>query len=183
MTYTIHTIETAPEAAKETFADVRKAYRFVPNLLGVMAEAPALMKAYLSLSRFFEETSFTPTERQVVLMTANYENECTYCMAAHSISAAMKMVPENVITALREGRPIEDAKLEALRRFSKAVVVNRGWPSEQDIEAFEEAGYSRSNALEVVLGAGLKILSNYTNHLAQTPLDRVFAPAEWKKAS
>ena len=36
MSYTIHTPETAPEAARETLEGARKAFGFVPNLLGVM---------------------------------------------------------------------------------------------------------------------------------------------------
>jgi alkylhydroperoxidase family enzyme len=76
MTYTVHTPETAPAAARETLAGAKKAYGFVPNLLGVMAEAPALVKAYTTLSRVFDETSFSPAERQVVLLTVSYENGC-----------------------------------------------------------------------------------------------------------
>jgi hypothetical protein len=36
--------------------------------------------------------------------------------------------------------------------------------------------------LEVVLGYSQKIMSNYTNHLAQTPVDQVFEKFAWKPA-
>jgi len=64
MSYTTHTPETAPKAASEPLTGAKKAFGFVPNLLGVMAEAPALVKAYTILSRIFDETSFSPGERQ-----------------------------------------------------------------------------------------------------------------------
>lgn len=183
MTYTVHTQDTAPEAARETLARAKKAFGFVPNLLGVMAEAPALLNAYTTLSRIFDETSFSPAERQVVLLTVSYENGCDYCVAAHSVIAGMQKVPGDVVGAIRDGKPIADAKLEALRRFTAAVTKTRGRPSEDDTTTFLAAGYSQAQVLEVVLGVGMKTLSNYTNHIAKTPLDQAFAKAAWSKAA
>jgi len=183
MTYTVHDLDTAPEAAQETLAGAKRAFGFVPNLLAVMAEAPALVKAYVTLSRIFEETSFSPTERQIVLLTTSFENDCDYCIAAHSIAAGMQKVPGEVVQAIRDGQPIADPKLEALRRFTAAVVNSRGWPSQADTAAFASAGYGHQQVLEVVLGVGMKTLSNYTNHVAATPLDRAFASAAWSKAA
>lgn len=181
MTYPIHTIETAPDTAKAMLADSRKAYGFVPNLHAVMAGAPALLKAYRRVGELFDETSFTLAERQVVLLTVSYENNCEYCVAAHSAIAGMQKVPSDVVQAIREGQPIADQKLQALRRFTAAVVASRGLPSDTDTQAFLSAGYSRAQILEVVLGVGMKTLSNYTNHFAETPLDDAFAKARWSK--
>ena len=183
MAYTVHTVDTAPEAAKETLAGAKKAYGFLPNLLAVMAEAPALVKAYTTLSRIFEETSFSATERQIVLLTVSYENGCEYCVAAHSVIAGMQKVPDDAVQAIRDSRPIADKKLESLRRFTAAVVTSRGWPSDADTEAFRDAGYGKQQALEVVLGVGMKTLSNYMNHIADTPLDQAFGKAAWSKAA
>ncbi len=183
MTYTVHSPEIAPAAARETLAGAKKAFGFVPNLLGVMAEAPALVKAYTTLSRIFDETSFSPAERQVVLLTVSYENGCEYCVAAHSVIAGMQKVPPVVVDSIRSGNPITNPKLEALRRFTAAVVEMRGWPSEDDTNAFLNAGYTKAQVLEVILGVGMKTLSNYTNHVAETPLDPAFANAAWSKAA
>ena len=183
MTYTVHTVETAPEAAQETLAAAKKGLGFLPNLFAVMAEAPALVKAYGTLSRIFDETSFSATERQVVLLTVSYVNGCEDCIAAHSVIAGMQKVPGEVVEAIRDGRPIGDRKLEALRRFTAAVVNTRGWPSDADLEAFLGAGYGKQQVLEVVLGVGMKTLSNYTNHVAGTPLDPAFSGAAWSKAA
>lgn len=183
MSYTVHTAETAAEGAKSTLKAAKEAYGFVPNLLGVMAEAPALLKGYATLSKIFEESSFTPTERQVVLLTTSSENGCAYCMAAHSAVAGIQRVPQDVIQSLRSGDPIADARLEALRRFTEIVVQTRGWPEAADVSAFHAAGYSKAQVLEVVLGVGLKTLSNYANHIAETPLDAAFKPLEWTKTS
>lgn len=179
MSYPVHTIDTAPAAAKEVLAGAQKAFGFVPHLLGVMAEAPALVKAYTTLARLFEETSLTPTERQLVLLAVSYENQCHYCMAAHSVMASMQKVPNEVVDAIRNGLPIPDSKLEALRRFTEVVVASRGWPGTADTDAFRAAGYGNQQVLEVILGVGFKTLSNYTTHAAEPPLDAAFARAAW----
>jgi uncharacterized peroxidase-related enzyme len=183
MPYPVHTIDTAPPESKEILAGARKSLGFVPNLYGVMAEAPALVKAYTTLSRIFDETSLSVTERQIVLLSASYENDCEYCVAAHSIIAGMQKVPDEVVQAIRAGRPITDKKLEALRRFTTAVVGSRGWPSGADTAALLSVGYEKQQVLEVVLGIGMKTLSNYTTHIADTPLDQGFAKAGWSKAA
>lgn len=183
MTYPVHTVDTAPAAAKEILAGAKKSLGFVPNLYAIMAEAPALVKAYTTLSRIFDETSLSATERQVVLLTVSYENGCEYCIAAHSVIAKMQHVPDDVVQAIRAGRPIADKKLEPLRRFAAAVVTSRGWPSDTDTAAFLSVGYGRQQVLEVVLGVGIKTLSNYANHIAETPLDQAFASAVWSKAA
>lgn len=170
---------SAPGKAGEALAQARKSIGFVPNLLGTMAHAPSLLRAYLAVSSLFDETSLTPAERQVVLLAASAVNGCGYCMAAHSTIAAMQKVPPQVVSALRDREPIPDAKLEALRRFVEETVETRGWPSASARQAFFAAGYTEAQALEVVLGIGLKTLSNYTNHLAETPLDEVFAKMAW----
>ncbi len=98
----------------------------------------------------------------------------------------MSKVPEEVIASLRDDRPISYAKLEALRQFTKAVVSQRGWVPEQNLQAFLDAGYTRAQVLEVVLGVSLKTLSNFINHLAETPIDeqfQAFAPEETSASS
>ncbi|MCC7428693.1 MAG: carboxymuconolactone decarboxylase family protein [Alphaproteobacteria bacterium] len=183
MTYPVHTIDSAPDGAANILAAAKKGMGFVPNLYAVMAEAPALLKAYTTLSKIFDETSLTPTERQIVLLTTSYANDCEYCIAAHSVISQMQKVPDDVVQAIRAGRPISDTKLDALRRFTGAVVTSRGWPSDADTDAFLNAGYERRHVLEVVLGIGMKTLSNYANHIAETPLDQAFASAAWSKAA
>jgi uncharacterized peroxidase-related enzyme len=183
MNYPVHTVDTAPAGSREILDSARKSLGFVPNLFAVMAEAPALVKAYTALSRIFDETSFTATERQIVLLTVSHENDCEYCIAAHSVIAGMQKVPDVIVRAIRDGRPIADRKLETLRRFAAAVVNARGLPSDADTAAFLSVGYGRQQVLEVVLGVGMKTLSNYTNHIAETPLDQAFASAAWSKAA
>lgn len=177
--FTVHTQETAPQGSKEILQGVEQAYGFVPNLMATLAESPAAVEAYATLAGIFDKSEFTSTERQVVLMTNNRLNGCTYCMAAHSAISKMQGVPADVISTLRAGTAFTDTKLEALRTFTSKVVENRGLVSEADTETFIAAGYSKGNILEVILGTSLKTISNYTNHIANTPVDGVFQAETW----
>jgi uncharacterized peroxidase-related enzyme len=177
--FKLHDLASAPEASQPILAAVEKAWKFVPNLHRVLAEAPAALEGYATLFGIFDKTSFTPAERQVVYLATNYENECRYCMAGHTVLAKMAQLPEQAIAALREGKPIEDKKLEALRRFTSRVVTNRGWVSDEDTNAFLSAGYSKQNILEVILGVAVKVISNYTNHIAETPTDGFMQETLW----
>lgn len=174
-----HTIDSAPEKGKEVLKGVKEAYGFVPNLMATMVEAPATAKAYATLGKIFDETSFSATERQVVLLTTSRVNGCEYCVAAHSTIAGMHKVDESIVEAIRDDKPIADDKLEALRQLVIRVHEKRGWLDDGDIDAFAEAGYGPQQVLEVILGVAFKTISNYTNHVAGTALDDAFSQNAW----
>lgn len=179
--FTRYTADTAPAAAQPILAGVKAAFGFVPNLQATMAESPELLAGYSALWDLFGKTSLTTTEQQIVYMTANFEHECHYCMAGHTTLSKMHKIDEAVITALRAGTAIPNPKLEALHRFATAVVLNRGFVDDAGVQAFLDAGYTRQNVLEVVLGIATKVMSNYTNHLTGTPLDAFMKGNEWTK--
>ncbi|NET44679.1 carboxymuconolactone decarboxylase family protein [Okeania sp. SIO2B3] len=181
MEFTIHTLKTASEDSKQALVHAQQTFSFIPNLEGVLAEAPALLKASVTLWDLFETTSFTAVEQQVIYLTANYENGCDYCMAAHSGLAKMIGMSKENLEALRNGTPMPDTKLQALRRFTQQMVQARGWVEDSEIEAFMRAGYTKQQVLEVILGIAIKVMHNYTNHIAKTPLDKQFQPNFWSK--
>lgn len=179
--FPLHTAETAPDA-KELISNAQKAFGFLPNLLATMAEAPALLEGYMTLAAIFDKSDLSPTERQIILMVNNRLNGCTYCMSAHTGIAKAQGVPAEVIETLRDGSELSDPKLEALRVFTVKMNMSRGWPEQSDIDALLAAGYTSRTVLEVILGTAVKVMSNYTNHVASTPLDDAFAAVEWTPA-
>lgn len=179
--FTVHTAETAPEGSKPILTGAAAKYGFTPNLLGVLAESPAALKAYTSVAGAFAETTLSGTEQQVVAMTTSFENDCTYCMAAHSTMSGMTGVPDDVVESLRSGTAIADPKLNALATFTRAVVQKHGAVDSGATEAFLAAGYTNENILEIITGVAQKVISNYTDHFAQTPKDDAFAAQAWSK--
>lgn len=175
MEFNVWDIDSAPEGSRSALEAARKKFGFVPNLLGVLAEAPSALEAYLAVSSAFEKSSLTRAEQQVVLLATSVENRCRYCVAAHTMVAKMVGASEDLIRSVREGDEIQDVKLRALRRFTRRVVATSGWVSDEDVKLFIDAGYTKAQLLEVLVGVTQKTLSNYTNHIAHTPLDAAFA--------
>ena len=170
--FKIHTPETAPEGAKEILSGMQKQNGFIPNLYGIMANSPAVIKAYHQLNELFGQTTFTPVEQNLVWLTVSQTNKCHYCLPIHTMVAKMFKVPDHVIDAIRNNTPIEsDPKLEALRKFTITMVEKRGWPEEDEVKAFLNAGYAKEQILELIVGIAQKTISNYVNHIAQTPVD------------
>jgi len=172
--FPIHTLDTAPEASKPYLDGAKKAFGLIPNLVGEFAESPAVIEGYLGLAGALKKSGLTDLEREIVLISASVENGCHYCVAAHTTVTQAQGLDQAVIAAVRAGGPIADARLEALRAFTVAVVRERGWVSDAEVTRFLDAGWTRANVLEVVLGVGLKTISNYVNHIAGTPVDAAF---------
>ena len=180
MQFQIHTKETAPEGSRATLEATAKKYGFLPNLFGVLAESPTAVQAYAAINNTLEHSTLTPVEQQVVALTVSATNDCAYCMGAHSAVAQMVRMPEDVLAALREQRPLSDQKLNTLRALVLSVLRHRGWVPEADLEHVVAAGYAQRHVLDVLTIVALKTLSNYVNHIAHTPLDPQFAAQAWK---
>ncbi|WP_430431570.1 carboxymuconolactone decarboxylase family protein [Oceanicaulis sp.] len=171
----------APEAARSILNTAKGAFGFVPNLLGTLAESPAAAEAYLTLAGIVDKTSLSPAERQIVLLTVSYENTCHYCMAAHSTLAGGAGVDAATLDALRSGAALPDARQDALAQFARTLVQERGYASEADIKAFLDAGFTKANIFDVITATALKTISNYANHVAETPVDEAFEPQSWTR--
>ena len=179
--FIIHTIETAPEAGKPLLEASFKNNGRIPGLHGTMADAPPVLAAYAEAHKQFMATTLTDEEKTVVWQTINVEQNCHYCVPAHTGIAKMMKIDDAITEALRNETPLPTAKLEALRTFTLLVIRDRGFVSDADTQAFLDAGFTETNILEVILGAAQKLMSNYINHFAKTPIDQVFQKFAWEK--
>ena len=181
MTFPLLDETNAPEGALAALATTRKNFGMIPNVEKVMASAPQLLSGYAYMWDAFETTTLSPIERQVVFMTANFENECNYCIPWHTVLAKKAGVAKDDIEALRSGAPLSNSKLDVLRGFTRTLIANRGKASEAELRVFLDAGYTDRQALEVILGLAIKLISNYTNSIAGTPLDAEVEMYRWQK--
>lgn len=180
--FVLHTPESAPEAARALLQGAQKQMGFLPNLYANLANSPAALEAYFGLSAQFDKTSFSPVERQVVLLAVSEENGCEFCVAAHSLIARkIAKAPDAVVDALRNRVTVPDPRLQALAVFVRAMVKERGWVAGAPLDAFITAGFTHQQAMEVVLGVTMKTLSNYANHLTNTQTNAEFSAEAWKR--
>ncbi len=176
---TLHTLESAPEKAQQRVKNVLDNTGFIPNLIGVLANAPAALEMYQEVGKINAQTSLSSAEIEVIQITAAKVNECAFCVAGHTkIAVAKKLFSDKVLTAIRALTPFpeEESKLDALARYTIAIMLNKGAVSDEDLKAFFAAGYREQQAVEVVLGVALATLCNYTNNLAKNGINKELLP-------
>jgi alkylhydroperoxidase family enzyme len=181
--FTLHTKESAPAEAKALLDKSQSAFGMIPNLHAVMAQSPQLLDGYQVLHGLAQKTAFNAEELTVVWQSINVEHACHYCVPAHTgIAHAMK-VSEDVIENVRNETPFANAKLNVLRDTTLEILRERGHLSSAQKDAFFAAGYSNQHLLDIVLILSQKVMSNYVNHLADTPVDEPFQAFAWERSA
>jgi AhpD family alkylhydroperoxidase len=180
-TFTIHTIDTAPEDSLEILKQVRETVGMIPNLAAAMAESPTLVRAFFTVRDICAQGSMGPVEIQVLSLTNAFENGCEWCMAFHSALALQAGLSQGDLDRLRAGKAPAEVRLGVLSEFSRAMVRKRGDVSAKDLAAFYAGGFTKAQALEVVLGVAFSVMANFAGHLAHVPLDVPFAPYAWAR--
>ena len=171
MSFVQHTVESAPQASRRFMTATADRRGYLPSAVALMAESPHLLEGFLKLSALFETTSLAQVEREVLIMTMATHNGCHLCVAMHTGKLTQIDADPDLIAALRDGQPLADPHLEALRVFVLDVLATRGAPADASLRAFLDSGYTSRNALEVVLGIGTYTLSTFANRLTDAPVD------------
>ena len=180
--FTVHTAETAPDASRPLLEGIKRSFGFVPNLFGVFAESPAALRGGLAILEAFSASSLSGAEQQLVMLAVSEANDCTYCVAAHStLAKRMAKVDPALIDAVRRRVPLADARLDALVTFARRVVEQRGVIDDAEVARFLQAGFTRAQVIEVLLGVGMKTFNNYVDHIAHTPLNDQFSAEAWQR--
>lgn len=178
--YTVHTLASAPEGSRQVMRDLQSSVGFVPNLAAAMAESPELLRGFLAVQQIYQEGTFSPGEIQVLSLTAAFENGCAWCMAFHTVMALKAGISAESVEELRAGHAPVEHRLAALSDFARSMVRQRGSVTNDELQRFLDAGYTRAQALEVILGMAFALMANYAGHLTDVPLDEPFKAHAWQ---
>ncbi|MET4071567.1 AhpD family alkylhydroperoxidase [Bradyrhizobium sp. S3.2.6] len=179
----LRTIDDAPALARPRLTAAQQNNGYLPNLLGLLANAPVALEAYQTLSAINAKASLNPAEREAVQITAAAIHGCGFCVAGHTAIAYKKIdLDKTIVDALRGLDHGPDARLNAVAEFTKAVIRNRGNVADRELADFLAAGFDEAAALEVVLGVSLATLCNFSNNLGRPELNPELAPYEWRGA-
>lgn len=173
-TLTVPNREEVSSNNQALFDKLQKGLGFVPNLYAYFAHNETALGDYLTLQN--RKSTLKAKEREVINLVTSQVNDCHYCLSAHTAIGKLNGFSDEQIIELRKGTAPFDAKLDALARFTKSVVENKGRASEAAKSAFYAAGYTEANLIDVVLVVGDKIISNYIHNLAGFEIDFPLAP-------
>jgi alkylhydroperoxidase family enzyme len=177
-TFPIHTIDSAPDGARQALAGLQQAFGLVPNLAATMANSPPLVNAFVA-SGHFGGASFTGGERQVLLLTNAVANTCAWAVAFHSTMALKEGIAPSEIDAIQHRRLPSDPRLAALSTATSQLIEKRGHLDDSDTKAFTVAGFDELQLFEVITGVAISAMANYAGNLAQPPLEEPVKAQAW----
>ena len=161
--------QVAPET-QEIFDNLKKAAGMVPNVYAVAANSHSGLKALLGLGETLKKGNFSGKEEEAIALAVGQTNQCGYCVSAHTALAKMRGFSESEALDIRKGQ-IEDAKLKVLTDLAREFTASRGLPSQETIERFFDAGYSKGALVDLIGFVALNTFTNYLNHIADTEID------------
>lgn len=161
---------TATGKAKELLDGVQTKLGLVPNMTRAMANAPAALDGYLALSGALAKGRLSARSREQIALAVGQANNCEYCLAAHSTIGKMVGLSTDEILDSRRGTSV-DPKADAMIRFARTLVKQRGVVGEVDLVNVRSAGLDDGAIAEVVANVALNIFTNYFNHIADPDID------------
>lgn len=172
----LNTIEpsNATGKAKEIFDGPLKGKHL--NIFKGMANSPAGLQAYLGMAGALGEGELSAQEREVIALVTAQQNDCEYCLAAHTYMGKGAGLTEAQTIAARRGE-LDDPKLGALATFTKSLLEKKGFADESDLKAFKDAGYDDGHVVETIATVALNFYTNFFNHVNGTDVDLPQAPA------
>jgi AhpD family alkylhydroperoxidase len=130
-----------------------------------MAQAPALLRAYMDLSRTMKRSHLDRRVSERISIAVHAWLGCDYCVEAHSRAARELGVPEHEIALAREGISA-DPKAAGLVAFGQQVLVAPSEVSDEQIEGLRELGYTDEQIAEVPALVALNVMTGAFNLVA-----------------
>jgi len=179
-TYQVHAIASAPEKSRPALEQLQQAFGFLPNIAASIANSPKLVTALVGVFQQVHSSSLTEQEIQIVLLTDAVANSSTYAVAFHTALAHRQGVnPEETYT-IRERRTPANKRFAALSTLAKALINKRGHLSEQELDAFLAAGFTKEQIMEVIAVVAASTITNYAGTIANPPLEDQFQQFAWQ---
>jgi alkylhydroperoxidase family enzyme len=180
--YPILTIASAPEKSKPALEQLQQAFGVLPNLPAVIANSPKLVNSLVGLFAQVHSPGLSEAENQIVLLTDAVTNASEYAVAFHTALALQQGISSEETTAIRERRLPADKRFAALSALAKNLIEKRGHVSEQELDSFIAAGFTREQVLEVIAIVAASTITNYAGTIANPPLEDPFREHAWESA-
>jgi alkylhydroperoxidase family enzyme len=179
--YPIYTIASAPEGSKSALEQLQQAFGVIPNIAGAIANSPKLINSLVGVFQQVHGSSLTEPEIQIVLLTDAVTNSSTYAVAFHTALALQQGISSEETHAIRERRVPTDKRFAALFTLAKALIEKRGHLSDQGLDSFIGAGFTKEQVLEVIAIVAASTITNYAGTIANPPLEEPFRQYAWRE--
>lgn len=161
---------TATGSNKRFFDLLQSTLGLIPNMTRSMAQSPAVLEGYMSLSGALSKGSLGKRLGEELALSVADANRCDYCASAHTVLGKLAGLSDTQIRAALNGSA-QEAKDAAALKFAKVIVEKRGRISADDFKAVTDAGFTPGEAGEIVAHVALNVFTNYFNNVAMTEID------------
>lgn len=142
----------------------------VPNFLKVFANSPSALRAFLGLHGIAGEGSLDNLTRERIALAVAQQNECQYCVSAHTAIGQKTGLNGAEIEANRAGTS-QDAKAAVAVKFAQALTEHNGDVTTEELAEVRAAGYSESDIVEIITHVGMNVLTNILGKASQVDID------------
>ena len=168
--FQIHDELTAPEGSVAILKGALSSGGQLSNFVGVLAGAPAALRAYARFRSELRQGSLPwATQQRIALGVAEAANS-PYALAALQRTARQGGIGLDEIALAREFDSADEREA-ALLRFLKALVVEDGPPPVHLVEEAREAVWTDEQLLEAVAYVALDTFSNLITRAGDVPAD------------
>ena len=167
--FTVPQRNEVSETNQAIFDNLNNKVGFVPTLYAYYAHSDTALQDYLNLQN--RKSSLRAKEREIINLIVSQVNNCMYCLSAHTQMGLNAGFTIKQIIEIRKAEISFDKKFNALVKFAKSTVENRGYATEKAKSEFFEAGYNQENMVDAVMVIGDKIISNYLHNLSDIKID------------
>ena len=178
-TFPIHTVDSAPDGAKQSLERLQQAIGHIPNLAATMANSPPLVNTFVAAVGQFGGARFTEGERQVLLLSNAVANTCSWAVAFHSTMALKAGIAAADVDAIRRRQAPSEPRLAALSTVTRQLIDKRGHLDDGDMKSFAAAGFDDVQLFEVITGVAVSTLANYAGNIARPPLEQHLQAQAW----
>lgn len=168
--FEVPTKDQVSAGSQAIFGQLEKALGRVPNLYATIGLSEATLGSFLGYGQGLAKGAFNARERETIFLAVSELNQCQYCLAAHTAIAKMNKFSEEETLQLRAGNH-PDAGFRAISRLAQDIAASHGKPSEENLDAFFDAGFSQSALIDLVALVTEITFTNYVHKITDVPVD------------
>jgi len=164
------THDTGNDDQKSLLSAIQGQLGMVPNFLGVMAQSPDALRAFLGLHGIADNGQLDAQTRERIALALAQGNGCEYCLSAHTAIGRKAGLSGSEINANRAGSS-EDPRAAAAVVFARALNTHLGDITQAEFNAVREAGYSDAEIVEIIVHVGMNLMTNILGKAVQIDID------------
>jgi uncharacterized peroxidase-related enzyme len=164
------TNENATLEQQALFTAIQQQLGIVPNFLRVFANSPAALNAFLGLHHIAGNGELDPATRERIALALAQQNECEYCLSAHTAIGKKAGLSSDEISANRSGDS-QDAKASVAVKFARSLVEHTGQVTTAELNELKQVGFSEAEIVEIITHAGMNLLTNILAKASRVEID------------